>query len=74
MSVFDQCWLELVELEMADAVGSVQYQRMRAWWEASGEIVACLRWIKENANSPPPPMPKTTSQDAPGTTNADQCG
>jgi len=74
MNTFDVVWETLAESGGCDAIGGAEYQRLRKEWQVSGKRLACLRWIMLNANEMPPLVRQTTSQDAPGSANADPCG
>jgi len=74
MNTFDIAWETLAEQGHCDAIGSMEYMRLRTLWEAEGEMLTVLLWIRMSSSHPLVFFSKTTSQDAPGTTNADPCG
>ena len=53
MDDFDCAWETLAQESKCDALGGMEYTRIRKMWVDRGSLLACLMFIMREANRPP---------------------
>lgn len=52
MDVFDEVWLSLSEEDAVDALGGMEWRRVKQEWQDAGRPRPSARWMVRRANAP----------------------